>query len=378
MRNNMSDLFNPQDYHYMALALRLASKGVLTTDPNPSVGCVIVKSGTIIAKGWHQYPGQNHAEVNAIKSATQAVTDATVYVTLEPCSHQGKTPPCAQALIDARVSEVIIASIDPNPLVAGSGIAMLQKAGIKVRHGLMDESAKKINPGFMSRMQRNRPWVRAKSASSLDGATAMSNGQSQWITGAASRRDVHQWRAKSSAIVTGIGTVLSDDPRFDVRDVDAEFSEPLVVILDRLLRTPLDAKILARKPLIFCSDGANKDKLKSLLAMGAQVMVIKTKQDQLDLDAVMAHLNEQQINTVWLECGATLMAAFFKAKLVDEFILYQAPKLLGENSRRILDNSGMVNLQQCQMLKIEEVVIIGDDIRIRSSVISVTPSSTFC
>lgn len=334
--------FSTADHRYMARALQLAAQGLYTTEPNPRVGCVLVNAGQVVGEGYHRRAGEGHAEVNALAQAGAAAQGATAYVTLEPCSHFGKTPPCADALLQAGVVRVISAMPDPNPLVSGRGHQRLQQAGIEVSWGLLQPQAETLNPGFISRMARQRPYVRIKQALSLDGRTAMASGESKWITGAQARSDVQRLRARSSAILTGVGTVLHDDPALTLRaePLGSDFSadqtqamlrrQPLRVILDSHLRTPVTAAILAQpgETVIFyvAADSARVEPLAAKATL-IQLAVIEPM-------AVLHWLaRERECNELLIEAGATLAGAFIQAQLVDELVIYQAPTLLGSNAR---------------------------------------------
>ena len=346
-----------------------------TTSPNPRVGCVLVKNNQLIAEGWHERAGEPHAEVHALRAAGDAAHGATAYVTLEPCSHHGRTPPCADALIAAGVARVVIAMQDPNPLVAGNGIAKLRAAGIAVECGLMETAARELNIGFVSRMTRGTPWVRSKIAASLDGRTALANGSSKWITGDAARHDVQYWRAASCAILTGIGTVLADDPRLDVRDFETT-RQPLRVVLDSHLRISANARVLASLPspsgrgaggeggLLIYTSSTDADKHTSLRKLGAEVVVLKRVDDGINLQAVLRDLAQRGINEVLVEAGRTLNGALFKAGLVDELVLYLAPQLLGDAARGIADLGVLTQLDQRVDIEWKDVRQVGADLRI--------------
>lgn len=351
----------------MARALQLARHGLWTTRPNPRVGCVIVREGESVGEGWHARAGEAHAEVNALKAAGEAAQGATAYVTLEPCSHHGRTPPCVDALIAAGVSRVVVAARDPNPAVAGRGLARLREAGVDVCEGVAETEAVALNAGFMRRMTEGRPWVRAKLAASLDGRTAMASGESRWITGNAARADVHRWRARSCAVVTGRGTVVADDPAMTVRDVPdaAEVPPPLRVVLDSRLQTPVDAAIL-RQPgpvliLTACDDARRRGDLE---AAGAEVEKLPAGPHGLDLEAALRALAHRQVNEVLVEAGPTLVGAFVAAALVDELILYQAPHLMGHEGRPLLCLPGLERMAQRLPLRLLDVRQLGDDVRI--------------
>lgn len=359
------------DHAVMAAALRLAERGVYSTHPNPNVGCVIVKDGTVVGEGWHRRAGGPHAEAFALQQAGDRARGATAYLTLEPCSHHGRTPPCADALVEAGVSRVVVAMQDPNPLVAGKGLQRLRDAGIKVEVGLLEEHAAALNPGFVSRMQRARPWVRLKLAASLDGRTAMGSGESRWISGAAARRDVQYLRARSSAIVTGIGTVLADDPslnvRLEARDLHGvePLRQPLRVVLDPQLVMSRDARLLSLPgTTLVCTAQANAEQYAELRERGAEVAQIAGSAQRLDLVAVMQELAARDINEVLLECGATLAGGFVQAGLVDELVLYLAPHLMGDAARSLLRLPGLERMQDRIALQWLDVRHVGTEIRV--------------
>ncbi len=360
--------FTASDYEYMARAIQLAEKGLYTTAPNPRVGCVIVKDGTIVGEGYHVKAGQAHAEINALKQAGNNAKDATVYVTLEPCCHTGKTPPCTDALINAGVNKVIAAMQDPHQRVAGKGFAELEKAGIEVQYGLMQAQAETLNPGFIKRMQSGLPWVRIKMAASLDGRTAMRSGESKWITGTAARQDVQHWRARSSVILTGVGTILADDPSLNVRMPDHEH-QPLRVILDTQLRTPAEAKILQQpgQTLIMTSVSDEKQFTKYDKAK-VDFHICHATKDGVDLDSVLKHLATMEVNELHVECGATLAGSFLRSGFVDEIVLYMAPKLMGDQARGLFHLPELNDMADSIDLSINDLRQTGDDIRIIMSV----------
>lgn len=356
------------DVRHMAHALALAQRGLYTTDPNPRVGCVLVKDGKIIGAGWHERAGQAHAEVHALRQAGNGARGATAYVSLEPCCHQGRTPPCSQALIQAGVTRVIAAMPDPNPRVAGQGFAELERAGIRVEHGLLQSQAERLNPGFISRMARERPFVRVKLAASLDGRTALANGQSKWITGEAARADVQRLRARSSAILTGIGTVLADDPSLTVRDLDIG-RQPLRVVLDGKLRMPAGARMLglAGKTLIAtCSK--NEPVIGALQAKGVEVLSLPGTGSGLDLLVLMRLLAQREVNELLVEAGARLCGALLKAGLVDELIVYLAPHLLGNGARGMFNLPELTDMSGRITLDIQDVRAVGKDWRLTAAV----------
>lgn len=352
----------PADSHWMAHALRLAECGLHTTAPNPRVGCVLVQDGKLVGSGWHERAGEPHAEVHALRAAGNAARGATAYVTLEPCSHHGRTPPCADALIAAGVSRVVAAMQDPNPLVAGRGLQKLRDAGIAVEFGLMETAARELNIGFVARMTRGTPWLRSKVAASLDGKTALNNGTSKWITGAAARRDVQHWRARSCAVLTGIDTVLADDPQLNVRDIPVT-RQPLRVIVDSRLRLPVQANIVGQDVLVYtaAADAARSAALKD---KGVEVVALPGADGQVDLPAAMQDLARRGINEVLVEAGRTLNGALLNAGLVDEMVLYLAPQLLGDAARGLADLGELTQLQQRVNLQWQDVRHVGDDLRI--------------
>lgn len=359
------------DLQWMARALQLAERGRYSTRPNPRVGCVLVKQDQLIAEGWHRYAGEGHAEVNALTIAGDDAKGSTAYVTLEPCSHKGKTGPCSQALIEAGILRVVVAMQDPNPLVAGRGISELQKAGIAVECGVMEAQAKQMNPGFIKRMTSGLPYVRCKMAMSLDGRTAMSNGESQWITGAAARGEVQRLRAQSCAILTGVGSILIDDSRLTVRDVqipeqyDVSRQHPLRVVLDSRLCTPLDAAVIGddKRSLILYSnsDVSNADDLRK---RGAQVIRISGQSNAVDLEAALRYLAEkEQCNDILLEAGATLTGAMMEAGLIDELHLFIAPIFMGSEARPLMQLP-LFKMTEKLNLDIVDVRAFGDDWRV--------------
>jgi len=363
--------FTVTDHRHMALALQLAARGLATTQPNPRVGCVIARGEEVVGRGWHQRAGEPHAEVYALREAGERARGATAYVTLEPCAHHGRTPPCANALVDAGVARVVVAAIDPYPLVAGRGFDILHAAGIAMDMGLMREEARELNCGFFSRLERGRPFVRVKLAMSLDGRTALANGASKWITGEAAREDVQRWRARASAILTGIGTVLADDPRLTVRldagqDAAGEGGAfaPLRVVLDRGLRTPAGSHVLdgaAPTLLLHGERAATADARHSHV----ECMALAEHGDGLDLHAVMNALAARGINELHVEAGPTLCGALFAAGLVDELLLYVAPVLLGDAARPLLKLPALAEMSARWRLRLVEQRMVGEDMRLR-------------
>ena len=356
-----------RDIFYMARAIQLAAKGLYTTAPNPRVGCVIVKNDTIIGEGWHVRAGQDHAEIVALKT-TQDATGATVYVSLEPCSHHGRTPPCASALIKAGVSRVVAAMPDPNPRVAGSGLNQLKAARVDVTCGVLQAEAEALNPGFIKRMTKNRPFVRSKLAMSLDGRTAMASGESQWITAAEARSDVHRLRAASSAILTGVNTVLADDPALNAR-VDFDAVQPIRVVLDSRLQMPVTAqmaKLPGRTLILTCSQDTAKRK--ALQQAGFEVCPLANNgKGQLDLHEVMVFLAAQQVNEVLVEAGSVLNGALLSEGLINELIVYMAPCILGDQGRGLFHLPGVTAMADRILLKLMDTRQIGRDLKLTFS-----------
>ncbi len=355
--------FSAVDHGMMARALQLAERGLWTTSPNPRVGCVLLRDGEIVGEGWHEKAGEPHAEVHALRAAGERARGATAYVTLEPCSHHGRTPPCAKALIAAGVTRVVAAMTDPNPLVAGKGLAMLQAAGITTASGLLESPARELNIGFVSRMTRGRPWLRLKTAASLDGKTALNNGVSQWITGPEARRDGHAWRARACAILTGIGTVRDDDPSLTVRDVQTT-RQPWRVIVDSRLETPLTAKILQGGPVLIAAAEASPAKTEALRSTGADVIFFNNGQGKVDLAMLLAELARRGVNELHVEAGHKLNGSLWRAGLVDELLLYLAPSLIGDEARGLFHWPALNELAGQRRLKLHDLRQVGGDIRI--------------
>jgi diaminohydroxyphosphoribosylaminopyrimidine deaminase/5-amino-6-(5-phosphoribosylamino)uracil reductase len=354
--------FTATDHALMARALRLAERAAFTTKPNPMVGCVIAQGDQVVGEGWHQRKGGPHAEVFALRAAGARARGATGYVTLEPCAHTGNTPPCADALVAAGVARVVGAMRDPFPKVDGAGFDRLRAAGIAVEVGLMGAQARELNRGFLSRIERGRPWLRVKLAMSLDGRTAMASGDSKWISGEAARRDVHQWRARSGAILTGAGTVLADDPQLSVRLEDgADFVPPLRVVLDPGLATVARGKVReGDAPTLYL----HAPDVKPPRVMDAERIAVPVQAGRFDLDAVLRLLASREINEVQLEAGATLAGAFLSAGLVDELLLYIAPVLLGERARPLFDGLDIDAMTERLQLHAIDRRHIGDDHRL--------------
>jgi len=349
----------------MAHALRLAERGLYTTTPNPRVGCLLVKQGRVIAEGWHERAGGPHAEAAALAAAGAAAAGATAYVSLEPCSHHGRTPPCADALIAAKVGRVVAAMQDPNPEVAGQGAAKLRAAGIPVECGLLENEARELNLGFVSRMTRQRPWVRVKIAASLDGKTALANGVSQWIGGPDARRDGHHWRARSCAVMTGIGTLKDDDPRLTVRDVETS-RQPLRIVVDSRLRITPEAKLLDGGPVLVATAIEDEGKADVLRKRGADVVVLPDSHGKVDLRGLALHLGSIGLNEVLVEAGINLDSALLRAGVVDELLFYLSPHLLGDAGRGMLDLGELTEMKQRLELLIQETRMFGPDLRIRA------------
>jgi len=362
--------FSDFDHRAMARAIELAWRGVNTTHPNPNVGCVIVKDGEVIAEGWHERAGGPHAEAMALRTLESgaggiaAADGATAYVNLEPCSHYGRTPPCADALVKARVARVVFSIPDPNPKVAGRGAALLSQAGIKVEMGLMEAEAEEVNLGFLKRMRKGTPYVRVKVGMSLDGRTALANGKSKWITSEAAREDVQRWRARSSAVLSGIGTVLADDPQLNVRLPDVS-RQPMVVVLDASARLRPGAKVFTGGgSVVVFTKGGPLPGSAALRLRGARVEVVGGG-ERLDLNAVLLKLGELQLNDVLVEAGPTLTGALIRERIADELLLYMAPKLLGPQARPLFDLPQLEDLQQATAFNIVETAQIGPDLRLR-------------
>jgi diaminohydroxyphosphoribosylaminopyrimidine deaminase / 5-amino-6-(5-phosphoribosylamino)uracil reductase len=355
-------MFTSADHGFMTRAIDLARLGLLTTTPNPRVGCVIVKDGTVVGEGWHRRAGEPHAEVVALGEAGGRARGATVYVTLEPCSHFGRTPPCVEALIEARVGRVIAAMEDPNPKVNGRGLTRLREAGVDVRCGLLQHEATELNIGFVSRMSRARPWVRLKVATSLDGLTALPDGSSQWITGEAARRDGHAWRARACAILTGIGTVRDDDPQLDVRLVETS-RQPIKVLVDSRLGIDLDAKLLKGAPTWIVCAVENPGKERELRDRGCEVIRLPDAQGKVDLAALMTELAARGLNEVHVEAGYKLNGSLVRADVVDELLAYVAPALLGKGLGMFALDAP-AELAQRRQLRFTDVERLGPDLRL--------------
>jgi diaminohydroxyphosphoribosylaminopyrimidine deaminase / 5-amino-6-(5-phosphoribosylamino)uracil reductase len=363
--------FDAQERAFMARALVLATNGLATSHPNPRVGCVLVRDGAIVGEGWHAQAGGPHAEAMALANLQSSAVGATAYVTLEPCNHHGRTPPCTDALIEAGVTRVVYAVDDPNPLVNGGGARALRAAGVQVASGLLAAEAAELNAGFIKRMREGLPLVRVKLAMSLDGRTALSDGRSKWITGEAARLDVQSWRARSSAILTGIGTVLADDPLLSVRPAGPAVRQPARVILDSKLRTPPDARVLgsaAGAGVWIFTTSNDVQRIAALQARGARVESAGSAAP-LDPALVLRALAQAGMNEVLVEAGATLAGALVEQQCVDELLLYVAPVVLGDRGRGLLNMPEPPSLAQARRFEIIETSAVGADQRIRLRVV---------
>lgn len=369
------------DRQMMARAVQLAARGLYTTEPNPRVGCVLTRDGKIVGEGWHVRAGEGHAEVNALAQAGAAARGATAYVTLEPCSHTGKTPPCADALVRAGVSRVVVAMQDPNPQVAGQGLARLRAAGITVECGLLEAEARALNPGFIQRMQQGLPWVRLKLAMSLDGRTAMASGESQWITGPEARADVQRLRARSGAVISGADSVLLDDSALTVRaselGLDAELaaaataSQPLRVLIDGRLRVPLECRLF-REPgpvLVVCAQLPAPPAAAAYRERQIELVALPGADDKVDLEQLLRELASRGCNEVLVESGAALAGAFWRAGLIDELLVYMAPRLLGSRARPLLELP-FDSMAEAMDVEITDLRVIGRDWRITARRVS--------
>jgi diaminohydroxyphosphoribosylaminopyrimidine deaminase/5-amino-6-(5-phosphoribosylamino)uracil reductase len=351
------------NHEFMGQVLELAGRGLYTTTPNPRVGCVIVRDGAVVGAGWHEKAGMPHAEVLALKAAGARSRGATLYVNLEPCSHHGRTPPCADAIIDAGVERVVAAMQDPNPRVAGAGFARLRAAGIAVEHGLMEDEARELNIGFVARMTRGRPWIRMKIAASLDGRTALANGKSQWITGEQARADGHRWRARACAILTGFGTVRDDDPQLNVRGVDTP-RQPLKIVVDSKFETSPSARLLKEGKTLVAGAGNDAKRIASLKGAGAEVVIIPNDGGKVELFKLMEELARRELNEIHVEAGTKLNGSLLQAGVVDELLVYLAPRVIGDSGRGIFHLPELTELSRSTALKIREVERVGGDLRI--------------
>lgn len=358
----------------MARAIQLAERGRFTTDPNPRVGCVIARDGRIVGEGWHRRAGEPHAERHALVEAGERARGATAYVTLEPCCHQGRTPPCTDGLLEAGIARLVCAMVDPNPLVAGRGLRLLAEAGVQVETGLLETEARALNPGFIKRMEQGRPYVRCKLAASLDGRTAMVSGESRWITSAAARRDVQRLRAGSSAILTGIGTLLADDPSLNVRvapealdgmDAAGPIRQPLRVVVDSQWRTPPNARILSLPgATLIVGTAEAPERIAALQSAGALTQHVHPRAGRVDLSALLIELARRELNEVLIESGPTLAGAALHAGLIDEIVLYLAPHLMGDGARGLFHLPGLERMEERIPLAFEEARRVGQDLRL--------------
>ncbi|MCU0896687.1 MAG: bifunctional diaminohydroxyphosphoribosylaminopyrimidine deaminase/5-amino-6-(5-phosphoribosylamino)uracil reductase RibD [Burkholderiales bacterium] len=346
----------------MAEALALAERGLFTTTPNPRVGALIVRDGAVVGRGFHARAGGPHAEIAALAEAGGRAHGATAYVTLEPCSHHGRTPPCADALVAAGVARVVAAMADPNPL-ARHGADRLRSAGIPVEIGLMEIEARELNVGFVARLTRGRPWVRLKVAATLDGRTALAGGESQWITGAEARRDGHRWRARACAVLTGIGTVKDDDPQLTVREVETP-RQPLKVLVDSKLEATPDARLFASGRVLVAAAYEDREKIARLADRGAEVLVMPDAAGKVDLAALMGELAKRELNEIHVEAGTKLNGSLVAAGLVDELLVYLAPSLIGESGRGMFNLPAPGSLDARPRLVLRDVARVGEDVRV--------------
>jgi diaminohydroxyphosphoribosylaminopyrimidine deaminase/5-amino-6-(5-phosphoribosylamino)uracil reductase len=351
------------DLEFMERALRLAARGLYTTTPNPRVGCVIVRAGAVTGEGWHERAGGPHAEVMALQAAGDRARGATANVTLEPCHHHGRTPPCDEALIAAGIVRVVTAMQDPDPRTAGQGMARLKNARVTVETGVMESDARVINRGFISRITRGRPWTRMKIAASLDGRTALMNGKSQWITGEAARNDGHHWRARACAVLTGIGTARDDDPRLNVRAV-ATARQPLRVVIDSRLELPLTARLLEGGGVLVACAVADDAKAARLRDKGAEIVVLPNASGKVELPALMQELGRREINELHIEAGHKLNGSLLNEGCVDELLLYLAPCFIGDRARGMADLPELADLAGRRKLRVDDMRMIGGDVRI--------------
>lgn len=362
------------DHAHMARALRLAERGLWTTSPNPRVGCVIANGEAVVGAGWHERAGGAHAEVVALRDAGERARGATAYVTLEPCSHHGRTPPCVDALLAAGIARVVAAMEDPNPLVAGQGIARLRAAGVQVELGLLGEPALVLNAGFVSRMRRGRPLVRVKLAASLDGRTALAGGESQWITGSEARRDGHRFRAQACAVLTGMGTIDLDDPLLTVRDLPVS-RQPARIVVDGRLRISPTARVLAGGGALVVHGSAARgvgvglpERRAALISAGCEVIELSAADGHVDLSALMAELARRGHNEVHVEAGGRLAGALLASGLADELLIYLAPCLIGDTGRGLFVLPGLASLADRPRLDVFDLRMVGSDLRVRARV----------
>ena len=351
------------DEYFMSRALVLAARGLYTTTPNPRVGCVIVNDDEIVGEGWHVNCGGAHAEVNALKQADTRAVGGTLYVTLEPCAHYGKTPPCVEVIVKSGISRVVFGAKDPNPLVDGRGMEHLKANGISVEGGLFSEKSEELNLGFFKRMRYGRPWVRVKVAAGLDGKTALENGRSQWITSKESRVDAHKLRAQSCVVLTGVGTVVEDDPRLTVRHTETS-RQPGKVIVDSQLRSPLDAHLFKTLGVTVATAVKEQNRLDDFIQKGVNVLVLPDSEGRVDLDALLVELANQQVNEVLVEAGINLHSALLHRHLIDEMIIYYAPKFLGAQGRGMFFLDELNSMDQVLERDVIDITSIGKDFRV--------------
>lgn len=352
-----------RDENFMSRALLLAARGLYTTTPNPRVGCVIVNDGHIVGEGWHVNGGAAHAEVNALEQAGTRALGGTLYVTLEPCAHFGQTPPCVEAIVQSGISRVVFAAKDPNPLVDGRGIEHLIANGISVVGDLFSQKSEELNVGFFKRMKSGKPWVRVKVAAGLDGKTALENGRSQWITSEESRVDAHKLRAQSCVVLTGVGTVVEDDPRLTVRHIETN-RQPGKVIVDSRLRSPLDANLFKTPGVTLATAVSKQDQLDPFIQKGVNVLMLPDSEGRVDLDALLVELADQQINEVLVEAGINLHSALLHQNLIDEMIIYYAPKFLGAQGRGMFFLDELDSMDQVLERNVVDITPIGKDFRV--------------
>ncbi|MEJ2402196.1 MAG: bifunctional diaminohydroxyphosphoribosylaminopyrimidine deaminase/5-amino-6-(5-phosphoribosylamino)uracil reductase RibD [Xanthomonadales bacterium] len=348
----------------MALALQLARRGLRTTDPNPRVGCVIADGERLVGQGWHEFAGGQHAEIAALNDASEPVRGLTAYVTLEPCAHHGRTPPCTGALIEAGIGRVVVAVEDPHPEVDGKGLRQLREAGVRVETGLLAAHAERLNPGFLKRARTGRPWLRVKSAASLDGRTGLAGGASKWITGDDARRDVQSWRARSSAILTGIGTVLADDPALDAR-VAGPVRQPLRIVVDSAWRTPSGSRVLREPEQAWIVGGARTPATEALEAAGVRCTSLPGADGRVDPARLLDALGEAELNEVQVEAGSRLCGSLLQAGLVDEILVYLAPVLLGDGGPGPFAFGPLESMQGRTHLHLVDTTHVGRDLRLR-------------
>jgi diaminohydroxyphosphoribosylaminopyrimidine deaminase / 5-amino-6-(5-phosphoribosylamino)uracil reductase len=360
-------VFTETDRRHMARALELAARGLYTTTPNPRVGCVIVHGEDVVGEGWHERAGSAHAEAVALERAGARAAGATVYVSLEPCAHHGRTPPCSDALAGAGVARVVAAMTDPNPLVAGKGLERLSATGVETASGLMEREARALNAGFVSRMERARPWVRVKIAASLDGRTALASGAARWITGPAARRDGHAWRARACAVMTGTGTVRHDDPQLDVRCVETT-RQPVRIVVATRFETPPGARVIGPGTLVVGAQ-PDADRMAALGACGAETLVVPAAGEGVDLNALLKELARRQMNEIHVEAGARLNGALLDAGVADELIVYLAPQVLGSTARGMFELPPLEALPARHRFEVRELSMIGGDVRIVAEVV---------